>query len=860
MSETAPSRTRRAWALAWRLAPAIFVVALALALIWPAPIGKMPMSQDHTVHLARAWMFGELLKSGHVLGWSSYWYFGFPLGELYPVSGDILCAIFRGLSFGFLPWSSCYALAFTVGYVVQGLALLRVSRALGLGAAPGVIAAVLLYLDPGVLREGGWSYTVHYGVWLQPVACSLVWWAFAELAMSLKAEGDAWRTRKLVLPAALLGIALLSHPIAMPMIAASSVLFVLIMGFRQQPGRVLLATTLVVGVGSALSAWWVLPLMSNRHWMANFGTLFSDIGTMLGRVLGGQWARHMSPAIGWIINIGIVWCIAKGNRFAKFTAIFGVLLWSMSTSDLFFGLRLDWLSESFRYLQYQRFIICAKPALYLSAGYVLIAIIRFAVARFAAGDRDRRSWLQLVLGLVLATGGIVVLGLGAVHEARKNGVGRIRIDRVSGDKKFENHWRAAGDWARKQWEGREEFFRFAYKARRHSHVYADAPVYSHAPAYKLGFTPGEVFLHKVESEQAAVLDRLRVKYIVGTATGRAKPVKKFGKVKVVEREVKEQVVRLSGEGSFEVVQDDPDGKGVIVDVSGASEGDRLEFNIAGYPRWQLLHDGVPVEWYEVPVVGKGPIATQAGRKAGDFRAGKGQAPSPSEPMLLAIDAEDGRYELRYRRWLPADIVGALAASGALLLCIAAWIWRERGAHLLGRIDAKLRPRVVLVIIMCGALLLLGRYGMGFFAEWGNASGWLRVFRARDVTGMHNGPLKIERLIGPAVLVDAKSDEPATMRLPNVDVSEPIEGWVAIDDGDLKNAKSEIEMIIEGRPAGGSDDDWVKLQRQVVRARSGHQKIELKADALGDVTRADLFVTVKVKRGKTPRMGFDLDLR
>ena len=33
--------------------------------------------------------------------------------------------------------------------------------------------------------------------------------------------------------------------------------------------------------------------------------------------------------------------------------------------------------------------------------------------------------------------------------------------------------------ARKRWEEREEFFRFAYKARRHSHVYADAPVYSH---------------------------------------------------------------------------------------------------------------------------------------------------------------------------------------------------------------------------------------------------------------------------------------------------------------------------------------------------------------------------------------------
>ncbi|MBC8073517.1 MAG: hypothetical protein IAG13_34670 [Deltaproteobacteria bacterium] len=859
MAEPALSRLRRARVAAWRWAPAFFVVAFALAMIWPAPIGKMPMSQDHTVHLARAWMFGELVKTGHVFGWSSYWYFGFPLGELYPVSGDILCSLLRGLSFGFLPWTGCYALAFSIAYASQGLAVLRTSRALGLGAGPGVIAAALIYLDPGVLREGGWSYTVHYGVWLQPVACALVWCAFAELAMVLQRGSADWPMRKLVVPALLLGIALLSHPIAMPMIAAASVVFVVVLGYRAAAGRVLLATGSVVAVGSALSAWWVLPLMSNRHWMANFGTLFSDIGTMLSRVLGGSWAKHMSPTIGWTITIGLVWCLVRGNRFAKFTALFAVMLWSMSTSDLFFSLRLDWLSESFRYLQYQRFIICAKPGLYLACGAVIVATTRWALGRFSAGARDHRAWLRLALGLLLATTALGLVGVGAAKEAQKAKLGRIRVDRVSGDKKFETHWRNAGEWASKQWEQREEFFRFAYKARRHSHVYADAPVWSHAPAYKLGFTPGEVFLHKLESEQAAVLDRLRVRYLIGTNTGRGKVLKRFGKIKVVEREMTEQVVRLSGEGSFEVIQDDPDRDGVIVEVSGSSPGDRLEFNIAGYPRWELLHDGVPVEWYEVPVVGKGAVATQAERRAGDFRAGKGQAPSPNEPMLLAIDAEDGVYELRYRRWMPADVLGTLASAIAALLCIAAWVWRDRGAALLGRFEAKLRPRVVVVLGLAFALAVLGRYASGFFSEFNNASGWLRVFRAREVTGMHNGPIKIERLIGPAVLVEAAAKEPATMVLPNVDASDTIEGWAAVDDGDMRNAKGEITLTVEGRPVGGTDDDWVQLSKHVVRARSGRQAFEVETTAL-DAERADLRVTVGVKRGKSPRMGFDLDLR
>ena len=101
---------------------------------------------------------------------------------------------------------------------------------------------------------------------------------------------------------------------------------------------------------------------------------------------------------------------------------------------------------------------------------------------------------------------------------------------------------------KEKWDGRDEFWRVAYKARRHSHVYADAPVFTTAPAYKVGFTPGEVFVHKLESEQAAVLDRLRVKYVVGTSSSRGnKPIKRFGRMKVFERPLKEQVARMVGE-------------------------------------------------------------------------------------------------------------------------------------------------------------------------------------------------------------------------------------------------------------------------------------------------------------------------
>ena len=85
------------------------MVALAAWILAPVPF-EIPRSQDHTVHLARAWMIGQNLAGGHVTGWSSVWFFGFPAGELYPVLGDLAVSTLRGLSLWMLPWSRCYAM------------------------------------------------------------------------------------------------------------------------------------------------------------------------------------------------------------------------------------------------------------------------------------------------------------------------------------------------------------------------------------------------------------------------------------------------------------------------------------------------------------------------------------------------------------------------------------------------------------------------------------------------------------------------------------------------------------------------------------------------------------------------------
>lgn len=845
----------RHWA-AW------IVIAVASYLVWPAPLGTMPMSQDHTVHLARAWMFGQTLSDGHVSQWSSYWYFGFPLGDLYPVLGDIGCALVRALSLGKLSWAACYGIVFWLAYVVQGLAMLRAARGFGLGPLPGIVAALLIYLDPGVLREGGWSYTVHYGVWLQPMCCALLWWAFAEIAPLCNKDVPV-DARKLVLPSVLFGLAMLAHPVALPVLAMATPLFVLHMGLRRALDRVLVVAGAPMVLGVGLAAWWVLPLIANSAWMANFGTLYSDLPTMLGRLPRGAWAKHMGTAIGYAIFAGLLWAWIRGPRFAKFVATLAIVSWLTSSSDFFFRFRLDWLSENFRYLQYQRFIIMAKPGLYLCAGAVLAAFGRWGLEAWRSdAPRNRRilntSWRLAVT----ITGLAVVLGT-AYSAAKQHKVGKIRLNRLSSgsptDTKFEKEWQAFGTWATAKWDGREEFFRFAYKAKRHSHALADAPVVTGAPAYKIGFTPGEVFIHKLESEQSSVLDRLRVRYLVGTTLPKGlKVIKKFGRIKVAERKVTEEVARLVGEGEIEVVEDEPDTGRVVVNVSNAEEGARLEFNIAGYPRWELLHDGVPVDWYEVPAVGSSKIATQADRKAGKMRAGQGAMPSPRDPMLIAIDATDGTYELRYRHWMRADILGFvlfLISGGVLVFAIAR---RRQSDGLVARIVSSLKPWVVATLVAIVVTALGVRYAAGFMSEWSLASGWLRVGRADDVDGMTNGPLKVDRVISPAVLVTAEEDEPAHAVFPNVQpTAETVEGWIAVDDGG-KEPRGTYNFVVGGR-AAGSNEEFTQLFTVAVRKSAGKQDVSIPLGELADAGPIDLEITIKGKGAKSPRMGFELQL-
>lgn len=803
------------------------VLAAGVFILWPIPAGIMPMSQDHPVHMGRAWIYYETLKAGHLSGWSPHWYFGFPIGELYPPMGDMLMAALRTLSFGYLPWAQCYALIFASAFIGCGLVLVRVARMMGLSRLCAAIAGVLILWDPGSLREGGWRYTVYYGVWLQPLATALVWWAFAGLARALDhGNATSLSLRKLVMPGCLLGLALLTHPIVLPLTVAGSTFFAAIVGIRSRTGlaRTLVATGTTALIGMCIAAWWVLPLVAHRHWMGSYGVLHSDLGNLLIEMLKGRWTRNMPHAVGAAVFLGIVYGFARGNRTLKFGLSFGLCLWFMSQSDFFWMFRLDWLSEGFRHLQYQRFLTSAKPIFFIAAGLSTTAIAttyrRYMrpVPHRSGKLRPRYAPAMCVAVFAGLLGAAVIIG--QTYSMDQHHVGDLQLTRFRNRDRQKDPLRAARydqdyarfvRWAAARKHNTDEFYRLAYRARRHDHTFTDAIAYTQTPSYKLGFTPGETFIHKPESGREEMLRRLRVRYFIARKGRRRKEIEvaRFGELKVWERDVTTDVAEVDGEGEVTVLEENYRDERIRVRLDGAGPDTRLEFNIAGYPRWKLTKAGEELEWIEVPVYGPGPIATQKDRREGKFRGGRPVGSDGTEPTLLAVEnATDGVYELTYQHWTPADKAGFGALLFAAFLGLLAAVSRaERMAsRALETFAGLLRPAVIATTCILVGGGLLYKYIHGMQSEAHTSVGWSLRGNLENPDGdFYAGPIKIKRLIGPAIRIGREGPDEGVAELvfPNVRVPASDPSRLPDDeqdDDDNEEPGAETATVDTGAPA------------------------------------------------------------
>ena len=872
-----PARATRVAALAGWL-PFALVTAFGLYLLWPVPAGVMPLSADHPVHLTRAVLYGEQLAGGHLVGWSPVWFFGFPLGELYPVLGDLGVLALRVLSLGLLDWPRAYAGMFTLVFLAQGWALLRCGRAIGWGPVPGLVAGLLVLADAGAYREGGWTYTVSYGVWPQALATSLAWLAFAELALAGRAAvrsdssapsvpSDSSRSARRLACAALAAAgALLAHPMALMMFALGAPLYLLSVGLRGGAGRrarfaaTALDTTVALGLGGALAAWWLLPMTAHSGWMASYGWLHASLADMLRHASHGQWTQLMPAAVGHGVTLGLLVAGACGRGPLRFFALWAAAHWLLASTDLYWGLRLDWLSGGFQHIQYQRFLTAAKPGLFLLAGVAVGAPIYLAVRTWRQGHARKTSRVLAALALALGLGLAAWQALDARAVARRHEVGAVQTERFPGRPDLAADYADLLAWARAAWDTRDADYRMAFRADRNAHWFMDAPVTTRTPSYKLGFTPGDNFVHKPESGDPALLRRLGVRYLVSvdgprrTAAGDPRTVPRLGGLAVRELADPEPLAHLTGPGRVTVEHADLAAGHVRLRVADVrDDATRLVVHIAGYPRWELVHradDGAerPVEWFEAPVLGDSPIATQDQRQRGELRGGKALGDDGREPTLIAAPARDGVYELRYARWRRADILGL----GLTLLGLVGLLGLLRGAarpprpasarraaptaptattprgatsspgraaapdalaHLRPWARRLTHPALVAAVIALGLALAVVRHRRGAARERDLASAHLQR-GAAQATHAVAGPLKTDMQIFPAILARPGRSGMSEVTFPEVQLGASLDGWVALDDDDAKQRRRGAHRLtLAARPVGAATWTKVNCSRQ-----------------------------------------------
>lgn len=855
-----------------RLGPALplaLVTAFALWLLWPAPAGRMPLSADHTVHLTRITMFAEQLGQGHLRGWDTTWFFGTPVGELYPVLGDLVVVAFHALGLGALSWPQAYALGFTVVFATQGLAMLRVGRALGLGPLPGLVAALWLLADAGAYREGGWLYTVAYGVWPQALATALSWLALAELCVACETDDATVRRRRVATTALATGAALLAHPMALMSVALGVPLLVLGLGLRSRAAlaRTTVIAALATGLGVAVAAWWLAPMLEHKAWMASYGWMWDPLDRMVAQAAEGHFAQAMPTAVGAGVGLGLVLLLVSGSRAARLMAALALVQWMLASRDLLWGLRLDRLSEGFTHLQYQRFIIAAKPGLLLAAGAGLALLLRAAAA---AWKREGARWGRpAAAGLVAVVVGLCAFMIAGQREVmREHHVGELQLERIPGDPAFDDEYAELLAWMRAQPREHEGVpWRATVLAGRNQHWFMDAPALTGMRIYKQGFTPGDNFVHKPEAGGDALLERLRVRYVI-TAERRnqrgAREVARFGRIRVLERnDWAQPVAWLEGPGTLEVLQDDADGGIVRARVSGSGPDTRVTFGVAGFPRWTLTQDGTPVEWYEAPALGRGETVTQGERRAGARRGGKANGDDGTEPMLIAAVVGDGELELRYHPRRTPDVLAGLLSLLAMAAC-GVLLWRPRRWVLpTERLDALVRRAAPLghPLVLAGAVLLVlvgavVKERRGAAEERTLAVGWADEGWARLGAHARAGMLKADMLIRPAVLVDPRRKGPAELVFPGVTLGPTLTGWVALDDDAAKlRARGHHALRVEAVGPGGERATLAELR---LAHRPGRVMIEADAGALAG-QRVDLHVTVDSEGEAPPPLGFDLEL-
>ena len=637
---------------------ALPVVGLALVLMRPVLSGGVPTSSDHMAHLFQAWdLWSHRLGQLRVGGWSEWWFFGYPAGELYHPGADLWVAAWRVLTLGLLEWADGYAVAFVAFFVFSGLALYRYG-ARELGWLAGMVGAALWLMDRGEYEQGGWLYTVRAGVW--PQALGLAFF-FAGLVWLERAIATA-KPRSVAVAALLLGCGVLAHPMDLVLMALCLPLpWLARLLTRRSPGRLALLLPLAMALlGAALAAFWWLPLAARTAWTEAVGYPWLPAAEIFTGLLEGDLFPGSPAWVVWLGLLGGLLALLRRRPGGVLLLLLFGLLMAAAASELSQGLAELTGSEALARFQYRRFSIPAKACLFLLAGYPIQSLLDGAWA-LAGSPRLAPVRVPLARGAVaLAALGLGLGLLGWQAPALRAHLATLDLP-TAGSAGLWSDYQALNAWVRDYKAEHPGWWRIAYEGREHDQFFWSAPVYNGVPGYKPGFTCCRIFGQVPQGQDDALYRALSVRLVVSQGQVERpglEPVAQFGELNAYRFEdFQADRWTMEGPGTVEVLAFDPDH--IHLRLAGADATSRLRLHVAGFSRWSATMNGSPV------TIGAGE-------------------PSPGQrPILMEVPVTDGDLVLRYRRqlvdWLGMALSLLAAAGLGWLLWRGRWPWTQERA-------------------------------------------------------------------------------------------------------------------------------------------------------------------------------------
>jgi hypothetical protein len=637
---------------------------------------EIPLSHDHPTHLFKAWHFWtEMLGRGRLHGWSQFWAFGAPFGELVPSGGESWVALFRALTLSLLPWDRTYALAFGAMLVLQALAAFVFGRRY-FGALTGVLAAWITSFDPGAMLEGGWAWHAEWGVWPVTLAVSFMLLGLERLEQVLR----CCRTRDVALAGGWLAAALLTHQLVLLLLVIAVPLLLMDQRQRSEPAPLAHCAAAVgaLAFAGALASAFLVPFLARTGEAQDLGATGESLAEMSRRVVELEVFQHLWRPIQGLALLG-AWLALRARRpGALYLAGCALLLVLLSSDLLINTLHLERALPMLAKIENNRMLLGAKLFWFPLAAHAVVEL-----ARWPASVAQQRRWPRWLIHGALASIALLLLAPGARQlyqtQLQKPIVGERDLPEWQDLQGFIA-------WSAQLRRDTAEPYRIAYlfhRDQQHNDLLATVlPAYNATPMYKVGYTPAQIYKRLPTTDEDELFRALGVKYLLTSYRQRRPSLeleRRFGQFLLYRfRDYQPDPFTLTGGGQASLLELSPER--VRVQLSGTSPESRLKLHVASYPRWRATLAGTQVPITTVPVTGA------------DY------------PVLMEVPAHDGELVLEYAyRW--PDWAGlALSLIAVPAFVVLSQLGRARAFCARALAAAQRHPRWLLGTTL-GALLL-----------------------------------------------------------------------------------------------------------------------------------------------------------